>query len=72
MTKTEQVTLLKTFFDLQTLPKTFDLGPGEKIVDLKKFIDSHFTTLNSDCASVIQIAYLDRLIKLQSRMAEQR
>jgi hypothetical protein len=70
MTIPEQLNLLETFFNLNSLPETIELGPGEKIVNIKKFLSSHFTALKNGCPAIIQIAYLDRLIKVHSKLTE--
>ncbi len=63
---TTEITLaqLESFFSSCTLPATIQLGPGEKIVDVPKFLENHILLLKSNPALVVMIPHLDRLKKV--------
>ena len=53
----------------KTLPKEIQFGPGQKITDVKKFIDSHISVLEGNTKSNNKITfmpYYDRLVQLNS------
>lgn len=60
---------LEKFFASKQLPEKIQLGPGETITDLKKFLESHLTILKAKPnVSINEVFYL-RLIKLKNLLA---
>lgn len=65
----QQVQELREFFQTQKLPKSVQLSPAEKIVDLPRFLDSHFTMLETHNDPRNYEVFLLRLEKLRNVLA---
>ena len=62
---------LEDFFKSAKIPDApIQLGPGEKIIDVKKFVTSHLKTARTYQDVPICIPYLNRLEKLKSIIHE--
>ncbi len=62
---------LVDFFKSAKIPDApIQLGPGEKIIDVKKFVTSHLKTARTYQDASICIPYLNRLEKLKSIIHE--
>jgi hypothetical protein len=68
MEKTNDITLkeMETFFSTARLPASIELGPGEKITDLPKFVKNYLQVLKDNPPMVVQEPYWARLVKLYS------
>lgn len=60
MTFAEKLEQLELFFKDTNLPNEIDLGPHGKIIDVKKFVDSHFEYVKNG-QKRWSIPYLKRL-----------
>ena len=70
--KRPRVHILKKWFDenREELPSVYELAGGQVIMDMDKFIASHFSFLESDKAkgNVAYIPYYDRLYEIYSKL----
>jgi hypothetical protein len=55
---------METFFSTARLPASIELGPGEKITDVPKFVKNYLQVLNDNPPIVVREPYLARLTKL--------
>jgi hypothetical protein len=69
---TNDITLkeLETFFSTAELPASVELGPGEKITDLPKFVKNHLQVLKDNPPLVVREPYWVRLIKLYTALSK--
>jgi hypothetical protein len=63
---TNEITVkdMETFFSTAKLPASFELGPGEKISDVPKFVKSYLQVLKENPPMVVREPHLARLMKL--------
>lgn len=55
---------LKKFFKETELPKSIKLEEGTVILDVDKFVNSHFDVLDTNHGNKSFVPYFDRLVKL--------
>lgn len=67
---TALISELKEFFSQQTLPKTIAISPAETIVDIPKFLDSHFHMVETYEDPKKSEVFLLRLVKLKEKLAQ--
>jgi len=68
---TEAIQKLDDFFKLVKLPKSIQIGPGETLTDVPRFLESHFAIVKSfPDVSIYEVFYL-RLLKIKELLSEQ-
>jgi hypothetical protein len=72
MEKTNDITLkeMESFFSTAKLPASVELGPGEKITDLPKFVKNYLQVLKDNPPIVVREPYLARLIKVYTALSK--
>ena len=60
------VSELKDYFSKKDLPETLQLDKGNKIVDVRFFVASHFRVLENNPDSKASKPFYDRLTELKS------
>jgi hypothetical protein len=61
---------LEAFFNSTTLPTSIQLGPGEKIIDVKQFVDVHLTRYKAYPNQPIYEVFYLRLVKLRKLLLD--
>jgi hypothetical protein len=69
---TTDITLkeMETFFSTAKLPASIELGPGEKIADLPKFVRNYLQVLKDNPPPVVRDPYLMKLYSALSNRQE--
>lgn len=57
---------LEAFFKDFDFPASVDLAPFERVLDPRKFVDSHITILRARLGEKAYIPYYNRLLKFKS------
>ena len=64
MTESE-LSELETFFKDFDFPAAVDLAPFERVLDPRKFVDSHITILRARLGEKAYLPYYNRLLKFK-------